>query len=119
MKSVEEINSAYNWTDWKLFPNPTKKEYLYAPFGAGVYQLRNKRTNQYVLFGESEHLAKRMSSLLPRPHGDGTRKAVDKREYVWDNIDNIEYRTVACETKEEARKIQAELKQLTIHIFNR
>ena len=57
----------YSWSEWRCFPDPQKGQYLYAPFGGGVYRLRNKATKEYVLFGKSKHVARRMSSLLP-PH---------------------------------------------------
>ena len=87
-------------------------------FGAGIYQLKNKRTDQFVLFGRGDHLSHRMTSLLPHPYGEGTRKNKKKREYVWNNIDYIEYRTIACLTHEETVEIEREIRELKIHIFN-
>ena len=51
---MEQWKETYNtgWSDWKSFPDPRKGEYINAPLGSGVYQLRNKKTNRYVLFGE-------------------------------------------------------------------
>lgn len=117
--TIEEINRNYQWSDWKTFPNPEKKGYIFAPFGAGVYQVRNNITQEYILFGESKNLAYRMTSLLPRPLGAGTRKASDKREYIIENLQDIEYRTTACDSKDEAKEIQKELRNLRIHKFNR
>ena len=115
---MDEIDKAYNWTSWNPFPNPQNGDYLHAPFGAGVYQLRNKVIGEYILFGEGKNLAYRMSSLLPRPLGSGRRNNSTKREYVLKNIKNIEYRTVACKNKGDAQKIQRDLKKLNIHKFN-
>ncbi len=44
---MEEFEKLYNtgWSNWKSFPDPRKGEYLYAPLGSGVYQLRNKKIN--------------------------------------------------------------------------
>ena len=98
---MEDFATLYNtgWSEWRPFPNPEKGEYLYAPFGPGVYQLRNRKTGQYVLFGRSKNVAWRMSSLLPKPYGRGTRDNSDKRENVRNNIDDIEYRTIAIDSK--------------------
>ena len=109
----------YNWTEWKPFPDPRNNGYLYAPFGPGVYQLRNKVTEKYVLFGESKNVAFRMSSLLPFPVGKGTRKNPKKRDYVIKNIGDIEYRTLACITKEQALEIQRELRYSYVHKFKK
>jgi len=94
---MEERKETYNtgWSNWKPFPDPRKGEYLNAPLGSGVYQLRNKKSNKYVLFGTSEHLASRMTSLLPRPYGAGTRNNTTKQDYVLNNIQDIEYRTIS------------------------
>lgn len=106
------------WSEWLQFPNPEKKEYLYAPFGPGVYQLRNRKTGQYVLFGTGGNLAFRMSSLLPEPYGQGTRKNIGKRNYVLKNIDDIEYRTIAFASKEMAKSFEDFVKMKESYIFN-
>lgn len=42
---MRDFEKLYNekWSDWKSFPDPRKGGYLNAPFGSGVYQLRNKK----------------------------------------------------------------------------
>jgi hypothetical protein len=91
-----------DWSEWRSFPNPQKCEYLIAPFGAGCYELRNRRTGKLVLFGKAQNVAARMSSLLPAPFGCGTRNNTEKREYVLANISVVEYRTIAFATAEES-----------------
>ena len=115
MKSIEQ---KYNWTRWSKFPNPRNGEYLVAPFGFGVYQIKDIKSKNYILFGRSKNLAYRMSSLLPKPLGQGTRNKDEKREYILNNIENIEYRTVAFTSEKEMKDCERELKQLNIHIFN-
>lgn len=105
------------WSDWSPFPNPQKGEYLYAPFGPGVYQLRNRKTDEFVLFGQGDNVAFRMSSLLPEPYGAGFRKNAKKREYVWKYIDDIEYRTIALEP-EKIKAFEEFIKKKKCHIFN-
>jgi hypothetical protein len=97
------------WSQWRNFPHPKRRGYLIAPFGPGCYQLRNG--DKLVLFGESGHVAHRMSTLLPEGYGAGGRKNKGKRAYVLKNINAIEYRTLACGTKNEALKVQMELKK--------
>lgn len=106
------------WSEWRTFPNPEKKEYIYAPYGAGVYQLRNRETQEFVLYGTGGNLAYRMSSLLPEPYGQGTRKNRGKREYVWKHIDKMEYRTIAFASKEMAKLFENYVKQQEYYIFN-
>lgn len=80
------------WSEWKKFPNPLKGEYLCAPFGPGVYQLRNCKTGEFVLFGKGKNVAYRMSSL--HKLGSGKRDNKEKVNYVNNNIDGIIYRTI-------------------------
>lgn len=63
---MEEFEKIYNtgWSNWKSFPDPRKGDYLIAPLGSGVYQLRNTKCDKYVLFGTGKHLAHRMSYYL-------------------------------------------------------
>lgn len=117
---MEDFSTLYDtgWSEWRLFPNPEEKEYLYAPLGAGVYQLRNKRTGLYVLFGTGGNLAYRMSSLLPKPYGKGTRRNEKKREYVWEHINELEYRTIAFTSEENAKSFESFVKSKEDYIFN-
>lgn len=117
---MEDFATLYNtgWSEWRQFPNPEKKEYLYAPFGPGVYQLRNRKTKQFVLFGESGHVAYRMTSLLPKPLGRGSRDNSNKRENVLNNINDIEYRTIALDSKEMAKSFETFVKKQECYIYN-
>lgn len=117
MEHFEKLYHA-GWSDWKFFPDPRKGEYLNAPLGSGVYQLRNKRTDEYILFGTSSHLASRMTSLLPKPLGAGTRKNEDKRNYVLNNIQDIEYRTMPFIDNNEAKQFENYIKFAEKYLFN-
>jgi hypothetical protein len=115
---MDNILENRNWTKWQLFPNPRKKGYLLAPFGFGVYQLFNKKTNEYVLFGSGNNCAYRMTSLLPKPFGSGTRRNENKRKYVLENISHIQYRCMAFENVKEMKDFEKKLKSLNCHIFS-
>jgi hypothetical protein len=52
-----------------------------------------------------------MTSLLPKPLGTGTRNNERKRAYLLRHLDDIEYRTCACSTREEAAGIEREIKR--------
>lgn len=99
----------HDWSDWLPFPNPQSKGILRAPFGPGVYELRRSDTKKCVLRGKGKNCAYRMTSLLPPPLGQGTRNNEEKRNYVLENLDLIEYRYCPCTTDEEALELEAQL----------
>ena len=63
-----------------------------------------------VLFGRSKNVAYRMTSLLPGRLGAGKRNNKEKQNYVFEHLDHIEYRTIACSDEDEAKRIERELK---------
>ena len=99
------------FTRFRPFPDPRKSEYLHAPLGPGVYDLRRISTKEQILFGIGGRCAQRMTSLLPQPLGTGTRNNEAKRKYLLRHIKDIEYRTCACKTREEAADIERRIKQ--------
>tara|TARA_R110002111_G_scaffold10415_1_gene33612 strand:+ start:42908 stop:43264 length:357 start_codon:yes stop_codon:yes gene_type:complete len=103
--------STPNWSKYHPFPDPRKQGILQAPLGPGVYDLRRISTKKPVLFGIGGRCANRMCSLLPKPYGVGIRNNNAKRDYVLEHIDDIEYRTCACNTRQEAADIEREIKQ--------
>ena len=96
------------WSAWRPFPDPGNGGLLTAPFGPGCYELRHQDGN-LILFGMGGHVAARMTSLLPPPHGAGTRNNRDKRSYVHKRLATIEYRTIACANRQEALSLEKEL----------
>ena len=106
-----------SWTNWRRFPDPRENEFLHAPFGPGVYELRRSDTKQPILVGMGRNCAYRMSSLLPNPLGAGTRNNSRKREYVVSNLDAIQYRCCACETESQARDLEREMKGSVGYIY--
>lgn len=105
------------WSRWHPFPDPRAHGVLRAPLGPGVYDLRNRETGEAVLFGIGGRCALRMSSLLPRPYGAGTRNNEAKRRYVLDHIADIEYRTLACATRAEAAEVERAIKRERGHEY--
>ena len=117
LNEVTNMNVAGRWSPWKAFPDPRERAYLYAPFGPGVYELRNPQTGELVLFGSSKNLAYRMASLLPEPFGAGYRRNSDKQEFVLKHLTNIEYRTIACTSNTQAKEKERELRINNDYIF--
>lgn len=106
------------WSEWRPFPDPRKRDILLAPYGYGLYQLKNIKTQEFVLFGVGKNCAYRMSSLLPKPYGQGTRNNESKRLYILENIESILYRTVAFNQEHEMKEVEKAIKKLRIHKFN-
>lgn len=104
----------WRWSPWLPFPKrhlDDKLEFPDVTKFPGVYELRRRSTGQLVLFGQAEVCARRMRSLVPAPWGTGTRNNSKKREYVLKHCSDIEYRTVACRSVEEAKARESELRQ--------
>lgn len=112
------MKDKYNWTEFSPFPSPLQQAYLHAPFGAGVYELKNVKTKELVYVGEGANAAYRMSSLLPEPHGAGTRNNSRLRNYIFENLSDVHYRTMACTDKVTAKQIQDDMINHNKYIFN-
>lgn len=107
-----------NWTNWKSMPTPETCRIIDGPKYAGVYQIRNKKTNQFIQFGIGKECQQRMKSIFPAPYGTGKRNNSDKRDYILKNWTNLEYRTLATDTREEAKRIEDGIKTQNNHLFN-
>ena len=105
------------WSEWRPFPDPRAGGILVAPLGPGVYEVRNRETDEHVLVGESKNVSARMASLLPHPDGTGTRDNQDKREYVGGHLGVLDYRTRAFATKADAKAYERQLRRTTTYIF--
>lgn len=103
------------WSGWRRFPDPRCEGFLVAPFGPGCYELRNG--GQLVLVGIGNNVAYRMSSLLPKPLGRGTRNNAAKRDYVLAHLGEIEYRTLACGSRREAAQLERERKSQARYLY--
>jgi len=98
------------WSIWKVMPSPEMCRHIEGPDGPGVYQLRNNKTKELVLFGISNKCKRRMKSLFPAPFGTGKRNNADKRKYVLKNWMNIEYRTCATLRRQNQKTLKMPLK---------
>ena len=61
-------------------------------------------------FRHCGHAAKRMRSLLPRPLGTGVRNNEAKNGYCRVHINDLEYRTMACVSKDETLAVEKGLR---------
>lgn len=85
--------------------------------GPGVYDLRRISTKEPVLYGISGRCASRMTSLLPKPLGTGTRNNEGKRRYVLRHLGDIEYRTHPCVTRDQAAAIERDIRRSRGHLY--
>lgn len=116
--SIKKIGGIFGaFSEWRPFPDPRYGALLEAPFGQGCYELRRADTGALVLCGSSAHVCWRITSLLPPPFGQGTRINVEKRQYVWDNLCRIEYRTMACASVEDAKAEEVRLHAKNQYVF--
>ena len=106
------------WSSWRPMPSPENCRDLRGPKGPGLYQVRNKETDEYILFGISIQCHDRMKSLYPIPYGVGNRESNDKRQYILKNWMTLEYRTLETKTRVQAAFIEKELKSLNNHKWN-
>src|ERR1022692_895351 len=105
-----------DWSDWKPMPAPEYCRAIDGPVGPGVYQVRNKNTNQFIQFGEGGACQIRMRSLYPKPFGTGTRNNEAKRNYILQHWKSLEYRTLSTNSKAEAVIVDRKLKALKNHL---
>jgi hypothetical protein len=95
--------SQNEWSEWAPFPDPRDATWLSSPFGPGVYELR--RDGELVRVGAASHMAFALTHLLPFPWGRGTRRKDGLHEFVWANIEKMEYRCCACLSLQEATEL--------------
>jgi hypothetical protein len=101
--------SSKEWSAWRPFPNPRLNEELVAPIGPGCYELRHRSTRELILHGAAARTAHRITSILPYPYGCGTNDNVNYRNYIFQKLDDVEYRTIAFRSLLEARVFEVEL----------
>jgi hypothetical protein len=88
------------WSSWKSFPMPTRREHLDAPIGPGLYELRYAITGKMLAFGHAPNVAfalsnRRSMSLWRRLMQRWHSPEADERD--------IEYRTMATGSLREAQ----------------
>ena len=107
-----------NWTEWKPMPSPENCRKIEGPKGAGVYQIRDVNTHDFIQFGIGTKCQNRMKSFFPKPFGTGNRNNMKKREFIWEHWEHLEYRTWETDSIEEARQIENTIKAENNHLFN-
>ena len=96
------------WSAWRHFPDPRAGGMVVAPIGAGLFELRRIETGELVLFGAGEHVAARLTNLLPATLGASLRKNASRRQYILRHLDDLEYRTMSCRSRGDADVLLAQ-----------
>ena len=112
------MSDEYEWSEWRPFPVKETLCHIDAPIGPGVYELRLDDAGEPVYCGKSKTVSTRMQSLLPKPWGKGTRNNAGLRSFILDNIERIEYRTVALSTDWEAQQLETLMKRNKRYLFH-
>jgi hypothetical protein len=94
------------WAAWKFFPDPRSGEYLDAPFGPGVFEVRDIETGEQVAFAPSRNVARSLATLMP-PSRSGLRALFPHRTRLMHPGHELEYRTRPARTIREAKAIVA------------
>ena len=116
--SYDDSDDEQNWSSWRSFPDPRRGEMLVAPMGPGVYELRVATTGELLLFGIGRSVAHRMATLLPEAAGGvGGRRNDKKREAVLEALQDLEYRTLPCRNRAEAKTAEDALRLTCRHRF--
>lgn len=95
---------ANSWAAFKQFPNRQFGEYVEAPIGPGVYEVRHVLTGELVAFGHAANVAQALASLSPDPSLMSWLTGLIRGDIRY-AINELEYRTCAAKTLNEAKTI--------------
>ncbi len=97
-----------SWVNWKPFPNPEHGGHIDAPIGPGVFEVRHTGTGEQIAFAHSRNVAQSLAILLPkRPSG---LRLLFRRKPSRYRSDDLEYRTCAATSVDEARSMAERLR---------
>jgi hypothetical protein len=106
------------WSEWRPFPDPRKREFLIAPIGPSLYEIRRRSDGGLMILGRGNNCASRMSTLLPSPFGGGGRNNVRKREFMLLNLEDMDYRCCPLSSEEECRVAERILFESNRYLFH-
>jgi hypothetical protein len=97
-----------SWADWRPFPNSETGGHIDAPIGPGVFEVRHTGTGEQIAFAHSANVAQSLAILLPKP-ASGLRLLFARRRPAL-RCEDLEYRTCAATSLEEARTMAERLR---------
>lgn len=89
------------WSNWKRFPNALSGDFVEAPIGPGVYEVRHTNTGELIAFGHAGNVANAIAEL--KVDGGGAWARIFRRDNPTPEVDNLEYRTCAAATRADAK----------------
>src|SRR3954451_16684251 len=94
--------SMQTWTGWKRFTDAQGAEFVDAPAGPGVYEVRHTLTGRVVAFGHARNVSAALDELR-RNGGVGTFARLFRRQLPASRVSDLEYRVCAASTRSEAK----------------
>ena len=99
------------WSTWNTFHNATRGDFVEAPIGPGVYEVRHAPTGALIAFGHSGNVAGALADIKV-DGGEGGWKSLFRKALPKPNVMELEYRTYPTASRSEARTAAARLKSL-------
>ncbi|MSO66414.1 MAG: hypothetical protein EXR03_07450 [Pseudolabrys sp.] len=99
---------AQTWSSWKRFPDAQIGDYVEAPIGPGVYEVRHTMTGRVVAFGHAGNVANAISDLKVNG-GAGPLARLFGRQPLVSRVSDLEYRTCAATSRAEAKTTASRL----------
>ena len=90
------------WSNWKRFPDVKGGDYIEAPAGPGVYEVRHTLTGRVMAFGHAGNVANTIADLK----FDGEVGPLAKffgRQPLVSRLADLEYRTCAAASRADAK----------------
>lgn len=91
------------WSEWKRYPKIARGEFLEAPIGPGIFEVRRVSSGALFAFASADNLAEALSNLA-----FGSKSLMSwfgRRDPI--TLPDLEYRTISTATRANA-KIAAE-----------
>ena len=99
------------WSSWKRFPNAEIGDFVEAPIGPGVYEVRHTNTGDLIAFGHAGNVAQALADLKVDGGGRSWTRMFRKESPV-PLVGDLEYRTCAAATRAQARVAAQRLRGL-------
>jgi hypothetical protein len=93
------------WSEWKRYPKVARGEKLEAPIGPGVFEVRHTSSGALFAFEAVDNLALALSSITSTPKSFASW--FGRHDPV--ASPDLEYRTYATSTREEAKVVAERL----------
>lgn len=90
------------WSTWKRFPNAQSGDFVEAPIGPGVYEVRHSDTGELIAFGHAGNVANAIADLKVDGGGSSWSR-IFRRDNPMPQVNSLEYRTCATASRADAK----------------